>query len=228
VGAALAKKIQRDGGERVNTIVGIMTTMHNSWPSYTKKDHVMLIPGRPGDGDRMRYAVRVESDAIESVYTGLEEMMLGLNPGRIVRVETMREIKDETHQTNNAVVKMLTGVIGLLILVTSFGIVGLTSSSVAQRTRQIGTRRALGATKGDIVRYFLVENWVITGFGLLFGIGMTYGLNYLLVQVADTPKMDFNLMIGGVVVLWVTGVLAALAPALRATSVSPEVATRSV
>jgi putative ABC transport system permease protein len=112
--------------------------------------------------------------------------------------------------------------------VTSLGIVGLTSSSVAQRIRQIGTRRALGATKGDIVRYFLVENWVITGFGLVFGVGMTYGLNYLLVQVADTPKMDFGLMVAGVVLLWITGVLAALAPALKATSVSPEVATRSV
>ncbi len=227
-GDALGKQIQSGEGERVNTIVGIMKVMHNSWPSWRKKEHVMLIPGRPGSAERMRYAVRVEPDAVESVYTEVEELMLGLNPGRIVTVETMREIKDETHQVNNAVVKMLSGVISLLILVTSLGIVGLTSSSVAQRTRQIGTRRALGATKGDIVRYFLVENWVITGFGLLFGIGMTYGLNFLLVKVADTPKMDFGLLIVGVVVLWATGVLAALAPAIKATTVSPEVATRSV
>jgi putative ABC transport system permease protein len=227
-GDALGKQIQSGGGERINTIVGITKEMHNSWPGSSVYNRVMLIPGRPGDAERMRYAVRVEPDAVETVYTEIEELMLGLNPGRIVTVRTLREIKDESHEVNNAVVKMLSGVIGLLILVTSLGIVGLTSSSVAQRIRQIGTRRALGATKGDIVRYFLVENWVITGFGLVFGVGMTYGLNYLLVQVADTPKMDFGLMVAGVVLLWITGVLAALAPALKATSVSPEVATRSV
>ena len=98
--------------------------------------------------------------------------MLGLNPGRIVRVETLSEVKNETYMVTHAMVKMLTGVIGFLILVTSLGIVGLTSSSVTQRIRQIGTRRALGATKGDIVRYFLVENGVITGFGLVFGIAL--------------------------------------------------------
>ena len=227
-GDALGKQIQSSNGERVNTIVGVMKTMHNSWPSWSKRDHVMLIPGKPGSAGRMRYAVRVEPEALESIYTELEGLMLGLNPGRIVSVRTMAEIKNETYQVNNAVVKMLSGVIGLLIVVTSLGIVGLTSSSVAQRIRQIGTRRALGATKGDIVRYFLVENWVITGFGLLFGIGMTYGLNFLLVKVADTPKMDFALLLAGIALLWVTGVVAALAPALKATAVSPEVATRSV
>jgi putative ABC transport system permease protein len=227
-GDALGKQIQSDGGERINTIVGVMKEMHNSWPDWHKRDHVMLIPGRPGSAERMRYAVRVEPESIETVYTELEGLMLGLNPGRIVSVRTLREIKDETYQVNAAVTKMLSGVIGLLIVVTSLGIVGLTSSSVAQRVRQIGTRRALGATKGDIVRYFLVENGVITGFGLLFGIAATYGLNYLLVQVADTPKMDVGLLLAGVLLLWATGVVAALVPALKATSVSPEVATRTV
>jgi putative ABC transport system permease protein len=188
----------------------------------------MLIPGRPGSAERMRYVVRAEPDAVETVYTELEELMLGLNPGRIVSVRTLSEIKSESYTVTHAMVKMLTGVIFFLILVTSLGIVGLTSSSVAQRVRQIGTRRALGATKLDIVRYFLVENWVITGFGLIFGVVLTYGLNFALAKLAEVPKMDAGLMIGGVLMLWLTGVLAALAPAVRATSVAPEVATRTV
>ena len=114
------------------------------------------------------------------------------------------------------------------MVVTSLGIVGLTSSSVTQRIRQIGTRRALGATKVDILRYFLIENWIITGFGLVFGVGLTYGLNYALVKIADVPKMDTGLLIAGVLMLWLTGVLAALVPAIRATSVAPEIATRTV
>ena len=227
-GDALGKQIESTNGERVNTIVGIVEEMHNSWPEWEKRDLAMLIPGRPGDDRRMRYAVRVEPTAVSTAYTGIEELLLAINPGRIIEVRTIAEIKNETFAAINAMVKMLTGVIFFLVLVTSLGIVGLTASAVTQRTRQIGTRRALGATKVDIVRYFLVENWLITGFGLVFGVAMTYGLNYLLIQFAAVPKMDPVRLVGRVVALWLTGVLAALAPALKATAVAPEVATRTI
>lgn len=123
---------------------------------------------------------------------------------------------------------MISVVVVLLVLVTSLGIVGLTSFTVAQRTRQIGTRRALGATRGDILRYFLVENWIITGVGLALGVVLALGLNYALVSFANSPKMPIGLLLGGMALLWGTGVLAALAPAWRATQVSPEIATRTV
>ncbi|MCZ6508611.1 MAG: FtsX-like permease family protein, partial [Acidobacteria bacterium] len=155
-------------------------------------------------------------------------MMLAINPGRIVSVRTMTEIKKETFAVGTAMVKMLSGIIFFLILVTSLGIVGLTASAVTQRTRQIGVRRALGATKVDIVRYFLVENWIITGIGLILGAAMTYGLNFVLVSIADSPKLEWPLLVGGMLLLWVTGVVAAYVPAQRATLVSPEIATRSV
>lgn len=127
-----------------------------------------------------------------------------------------------------ALIKILTVVIFLLIAVTSIGIVGLTSFSVTERTRQIGTRRALGATRIDIVRHFLVENWMITGFGLALGLALTIGLNFALTNAADAPKMDWYLLIGGPLVLWATGIIAALLPAIRASKVAPEIATRTV
>jgi putative ABC transport system permease protein len=122
----------------------------------------------------------------------------------------------------------LTAVIFLLVTVTSIGIIGLTSFSVTERTRQIGTRRALGATRVDIVRHFLVENWMITGFGLALGLGLTIGLNVALTNAADAPKMDWYLLLGGTVLLWGTGIVAALLPAIRASKVAPEIATRTV
>ena len=59
-------------------------------------------------------------------------------------------------------IKILTFVIGLLTAITGLGIVGLASFSVARRTRQIGIRRALGATKTAIVRYFMLENFIVS------------------------------------------------------------------
>ena len=59
---------------------------------------------------------------------------------------------------------------GLLLAITALGIFGLTSYAVAGRTKQIGTRRALGAKRLDIVRYFLVEQSLISWLGLALGL----------------------------------------------------------
>lgn len=227
-GEALGEVIESNTGESTNTIVGIIEHMHNSWPTSDVKARVMLLPGQPGSERQMRYLVRTEPGAVESVLADLEGLMLEVEPDRVVTVRPLPEVKRETFAPSIALIKMLGGVIVLLLLVTSMGIVGLTAFSVTQRTRQIGTRRALGATKGDIVRHFLVENWLITGIGLALGALLTFGLNFVLVHAAGAPKIDGALLAGGMLLLWAAGLLAALAPALKATAVAPEVATRTV
>ena len=228
-GDALGQVLQSSEGQLTNTIVGIARRIPNSWPSWRQgREWALLFPGEPGSQRRMTYLVRAEPGALEPVLESLEEVMLAANPGRIVSAETISEVKKEEFTGQLGVAKMISVVIVLLILVTSLGIVGLTSFTVAERTRQIGTRRALGATRGDILRYFLVENWIITGIGLGVGVLLTLGLNYALVSFADSPKMPIGLILGGMALLWVTGVVAALAPAWRATQVPPEIATRTV
>jgi len=226
--SAVGKVIQTDSGERAETVIGVIGTMLNSWPTSKFGEDVMLLPGKPGNEYRMRYVARVEPGAIDSVYSELEELIREIEPGRVVTIRTMEEVKRRQFVMQVALIKILSVVIFLLVAVTSIGIVGLTSFSVTERTRQIGTRRALGATRGDILRHFLVENWMITGFGLALGTFLTIGLNYVLTTLADAPKMDWYLLITGVVILWVTGVAAALLPAIRATRVSPDIATRTV
>ncbi len=228
-GDALGKTIQNDEGELTNTIVGIVSDMDNSWPNWKEgKRRVVFFPGQPGSARRMRYLVRSEPGALAAVLPGVEERVLQINADRIVQVETLAEYREDFYMAQLAMIKMLSSVSFLLLVVTSLGIVGLTAFSVTQRTRQIGTRRALGATKGDIVRYFLVENWIITGIGLTLGVALTFGLNFMLVNVAGSPKLGWPLLLGGMALLWVTGVIAAFVPALRATNVAPEIATRTV
>jgi len=227
-GPAVNQQIENSSGEVVDTVVGVIQRMHNSWPRGSQRERVMLRPGQPGSQRRMRYMVRAQPGAVDTVYTALEEAVRDVHPGRVITVTTLIEEKRDYYSDSLVLVKLLTGVSVLLVLVTALGIIGLTSFSVTQRTRQIGTRRALGATKGDIVRYFLVENWLITGFGLVVGIGLGLALNMTLTHLADVPKMEWSLLAGGALTLWVTGILAALAPALRATQIAPEVATRSI
>ena len=89
-------------------------------------------------------------------------------------------------------------------------------------------RAALGALLAlAVVRYFLVENWIVTTTGLTIGVALTVGLNALLANVADVARIDPTLIAVGVLLLWGVGLLAALAPAIRATAVAPVVATKS-
>jgi len=122
---------------------------------------------------------------------------------------------------------MLVGVCVLLLVVTAVGIVGLTSFWVAQRRRQIGIRRAIGATRGDILRYFQTENFLIASLGIVLGMALAYGLNRLLMAHYELARLPGYYLPVGALVLWVLGQLAVLGPALRAARVPPVVATRS-
>jgi len=227
-GDALGKTIGDGAGNVEDTIVGIVDPLQNFWLSSPVGETTMLQPGRPGDRSSMLYLVRTEAGSRSAVASGLEEVLLAEQNERIVTIQPLPEVKDGFYRDNRALVQILLWVTVLMVLVTSLGIVGLTSFSVTERTRQIGTRRALGATKGDILRYFLLENWLITGCGLALGALLAVALNYTLLQAAGAAKLDFRLLIAGMFLLWGTGVVAALAPALRATAVSPEIATRTV
>jgi putative ABC transport system permease protein len=116
----------------------------------------------------------------------------------------------------------------ILLMVTAAGIVGLTSFWVGQRRRQIGVRRALGATKRDILHYFLTENLLISVGGVAIGAAMAVGLNLWMVTQFEMNRMPVLWVGVGVVALLLLGQGAVLAPALRASRVSPVEATRSV
>ncbi len=229
-GGALGKRIVSGGDSKSsNLIVGILDTMHNSWPGAESiSGQAMLLPGQPEQDRRIRYLVRTQPGARAGVMAGADDMLLKVDPGRIITVRSLADVKRRTYGNSLSLIKILTSVVVLLVVVTVFGIVGLTSFSVSQRRRQIGTRRALGATREDILRYFLLENWLVTGTGLTLGLGLAWALNYALAKLSQAPKLDWTLLGGGMLLLWVSGLLAALAPALRATRVAPVVATRTV
>jgi len=107
-------------------------------------------------------------------------------------------------------------------------IIGLTSFHVSQRTKQIGTRRALGARRIDIIHQFLLENWLITTAGATLGAILTVFVAYWLEVSFEVQRLDWRYLPAGIVILWVLSALAAFEPARRAASVPPAVATRSV
>jgi len=142
--------------------------------------------------------------------------------------QTLGDLRSTYFQTDRAMAGMLVGVIVALLGVTALGIVGLASFWVQQRRRQIGVRRALGATRGDILRYFQTENFLIVTGGIAVGTALAFALNLVLMQHYELPRLPLYYLPVSALVLWGLGQLAVLGPALRAAAVPPVVATRSV
>jgi putative ABC transport system permease protein len=228
-GDALGKTIWDDpNGEGPIEIIGIYSHMQNAWPSSDNVNNSALTPALMMFDGRMMYIVRTEPGSRDAVMAAAEEY-LTKNRGRIVEVvRSFEEQKRRTYSGDIAMVKLLTAVIAVLTAVTGLGIVGLAWFSVTQRRKQIGTRRALGATRIDIIRYFMVENWLITTAGLLVGLVGTVVLNWFLDTQYSVGRIPIWYLPVGVIALWALGILAVMLPARRAANIPPALATRSV
>jgi len=225
-GDALGKQVYW-GDMSGSTIIGIIEKMHGSWVGWDKLDHVVVQPGRPAY-ETNRYLIRTEAGERDRLMVEVEEKLAASSNKVIRQVRSLQQHAERSYQRDRAMSIILVGVIVLLLLITGLVFLGLASFNVRQRTKQIGTRRALGATKADIVRYFMLENWVITTGGAILGILLTLGLAYWLETTYSLPRLNLIYIPVGVVILWTLGQVAAFSPAKRAANISPAIATRTV
>lgn len=151
-----------------------------------------------------------------------------LSPSVVVKGQTFSEIRDKYFANTRSMVWILVLVCVVMLAVTAFGIVGLTSFWVGQRRRQIGIRRAVGATRTHILQYFQTENFLLSTAGVVVGMVLAFGINLYLMQHYQMLRMPWYYLPASAIALWVLGQLAVLGPALRAANVPPVVATRSV
>ena len=216
------------GSMEPSTIVGIIGHMHGSWVGWSKLGSVVIQPGRYAYSTN-QFMIRVEPGMRDKLMPIIEQKLGESNRRRIVKaVRSLEEMAARSYRRDRGMAIILSVVICLLIGLTALVIVGLSSFNVAQRTKQIGTRRALGARRMDIIKQFVLENWLITTVGAVMGAILTMGVAYWLQVSFELPRLDWRYLPAGIVTLWILSFLAVIEPARRAASVPPAVATRSV
>jgi putative ABC transport system permease protein len=189
---------------------------------------VVIVPIMP-PGPNGVYVVRAKPGQRDSLMAELDRDFAKQQPGRFVeRMEAYDRTAAEAREGYHASAIVLAVVACFVLLVTVVGIVGLAAFNVATRTKQLGTRRAIGARKYHILRYFLVENWLITTGGVVLGCILALAAGVQLSSMYQMPRLPLYYLVSGVLLLWIVGLLAVLMPALRAASISPAVATRTV
>ena len=193
-----------------------------------KAEYSILVPalsyGHPGT----MYAMRSEAGQRDRLMREAEQALRKSSATpMILRIKTVEADRKDRYRADMALSWMLVTVSVLLLLITCSGIVGMASLWVTQRRKQIGVRRALGARKIDILRYFILENVMITSGGVFGGVLLGVGLNQLLVSKLEMTRLPLPYLIAGALLFWAIGILAAYGPAWRAASTSPALATRS-
>ena len=212
------------------TVVGVIADVLAQDPRFSGpggKYSSVFYPLHP-DGMMGDYVLHSAPQDRERIVREAVQALGKLEPGAVVEGKTYADMRTDYFADTNSMVWMLVLVCVVMLAVTAFGIVGLTSFWVQQRRRQIGIRRAVGATRGHILSYFRTENFLLSTAGVLAGMMLAFGINLYLMKHYEMNRMPWYYLPGSAIALWLLGQLAVFGPALRAAAVPPVVATRSV
>ena len=226
-GGALGKTVY-DPGDATATIIGIVAGLRDVGSDHAQSEWTIIVPRRPAGPFANNYIVRTQPGRRDAVMREVEGHILASNPRRMVAwVRSLEDIQRRTFIADRSMGIVLSIVTVLLLVVTAIGIFGLATFNVSTRTRQIGTRRALGARRLDIIQLFLLENWLISSAAFVIGCPLALAAGYWLSKEYALPRLNLAYLVGGVLALWILGLLAVFQPARRAAAVSPAEATRT-
>ncbi|GLQ90425.1 ABC transporter permease [Dyella flagellata] len=215
------------------TVIGIVDVLHrgdvSTW-SAPYAGESMVVPIRLAVPSGLFYIVRAKSGQLAAAMREAPKALYAENRMRIIDPKdgllSFAQVRHRAFERDRGMAILMGIICVVLLAITAAGIVGLTSFWVGQRRRQIGVRRALGATHRDILNYFMTENLLISLGGLAIGVLLAFGLNLWLVTRFTLAMLPLTYVLGGVVILLLLGQGAVFAPALRASRVPPIEATR--
>ena len=211
-------------------VIGVYERMMGSWPGNVNVDpHQTLLHPTITEMPIARYAVRTRPGERDRVMAEVEKRLGATGTGRMITwLRSHEQTVQRAYRPDRRMVAFLGMLVALMTAVTALGIVGLATFQVNARRKQIGTRRAVGARRVDIVRYFLVENAVLAGAGVFVGAALAYGFSWWLSTTFQLPPLHPGYVAATALGVFALGQLSVAWPARRAAAIPPAVATRTV
>ncbi|MGB8537593.1 MAG: ABC transporter permease [Acidobacteriaceae bacterium] len=209
-------------------VIGVVAHQRDTSLAETGREELYLTDGFMGHSFATRWAIRTSSDPAK--YESLVRSHIAQLGGQIAltEVQPMESLVAQAQATTRLAL-LLIGVFALAAaLLSTLGIYGVLSTSVRQRTSEIGVRMALGATRGGILSLIVGQGLRLGVIGIVLGCGVTLGLTRwiasLLVETRPTDPLTFT---GITVAFFVIVAMASWLPARRAASIDPIRALRS-
>ena len=237
-GAAIARRIKTLPGSPWREVVGVVQDVYDNgvheappttvyWPSVGESAY------RVGSLDVTRMAtfvIRTERAGTESFRSELQRAVWSVNANLpLADVRTLQTVYERSMARTSftLVILAIAGVMALMLGIV--GIYGVISYAVAQRTREIGIRLALGAQRGELTRMFVRSALVLIALGVPLGLAAAAGLTRLMSSVLfGVSPLDPVTYTAVPLLLAAAAVAASYLPARRAASVDPSEALRNV
>jgi predicted permease len=162
--------------------------------------------------------------------SSIRDVVRDVTPALTFRIRTIGEMEDEYHRRFQLVAAGLTAAGAVALLLSAIGLYAVVAFSVAQRTREIAVRMAVGARSEQIVRRFVVDGVRLSAIGLAIGLPASLAGLVALMDLLDSELPDVALgPVTGVatVCLLVVATVAALLPARRAANIHPAITLRA-
>ena len=172
--------------------------------------------------------VRVRSGNPASVANAAQRAIRSVDPGAAVaKVMPMTEVVAKSLGRPRFYLTLLGAFAGVAVLLTIAGIYGVMSYAVAQRTRELGIRMALGSTAAQTVRFVARQGMWLVAFGIAAGfLGAAFATRLLVSLLYGVSAFDPVAWVLAALLLSAAGLAATLVPSLRATRVDPAITIR--
>jgi putative ABC transport system permease protein len=246
LGSALASDLNLDPGEAVGSVVsidgrsfGVVGVLEEVGLSFVNADSAVVVPleaaegplvDRDTDYSQIRVATEDDPSAVaDDVSAALRESRgLSRSEQDDFRVVDPTSIIDTAAQVSGTLTTMTSIIGGVSLVVGAIGIANMMLVAVRERSREIGIRRAVGATRGNVTWQFLLESILLSLIGGLIGIAAgAFLAGVLAVQLLGIPATVSGLAVVGALLVSITvGVIAGIGPAWQAARVDPAVALR--
>ncbi len=175
------------------------------------------------------YVLNVTPGKMESVRAQVIDVINKVNPERdILDIYTMEDRHKEFFENDTGLASLFGLLCGLMLLVTAISSFAHAQFHISKQKKLIGIRRALGATRKDIMLYVLSENWLMTIVGGMIGIGFVMLFNILLSEQITISKPSISLYLTAFSVIFASSTIATWWPARQTSKIPPVIATRTV
>jgi hypothetical protein len=234
--AALGKRLRTIPTTPWREVIGVVQDVRDNgahapaptivyWPALI---HSLYVPGAPVGKRDVTFAIRSNAAGTEGLLSQMRQAVWTVNGNLpLASVRTMQEIYDQSLARTSFTLVMLAIAGAMALVLGVIGIYGVIAYSVSQRTREIGIRLALGATRARVVGHVLggAARLMVVGVGLGLG-GGVLAVRLLRAQVAGVDGANPALFLALPLALIVIALGASWVPARRAARVPPTIALR--